>query len=171
MSGAENSIQTILKKLDSSSGAFSIEELIRILKTRVGREDLSPWIRFDEEKYARNRIHRGEKYEVLCLCWRPGQKSPPHDHFESTAVIRIISGKASETVFESHGDYIQVTGEQSFRPGEVRAEGPELIHQFGNSPESKEDLITLHVYSPPLPSMDIGNSYEGGRIVPVELPV
>ena len=155
----------ILATLDSRADVVAAEDLIEILKAQVSPEELVPWIQFGDTQYARNRIRRTDQYEVLCLCWKPGQKSPTHDHLNSSAAIRVISGNASETAFEAHGDQFEIIGKRSFRPGDVHAEGPELIHQFGNSAESSENLVTLHIYSPPLSSVDVGSVYAGGRAV------
>jgi len=160
----DHPLAKMLSILDASEQPLSPDALVELLKLSVSTDELAPWIKFEDEKYARNSIRRTRNYEALCLCWKRGQKSPPHDHWNSSAAIQVISGTAHETLFENHGDYIQVIGERAYESGDIRVEGSDLIHQFGNLSDSTENLVTLHIYSPPLPSVDQGKIYEGGRI-------
>ena len=66
----------------------------------VAAEELRPYVSFKEGTYARHRVHLGEYAELLVLCWRPGQRTPIHDHAGSYGAVRVLRGVMWETLFE-----------------------------------------------------------------------
>jgi cysteine dioxygenase len=140
----------------------------------VTLDDLAPFCRFDARSYARNRIQRTNVYEILCLCWRAGQKSPIHDHCGSQCVVKVIHGVMSNFEFERLQDGgVRLAGFQLLRPGEIDARENLAVHQVSNLQAPGNDLVTLHVYAPPLTSMRVYTSNASGegncvRVDPVE---
>jgi cysteine dioxygenase len=120
------------------------------------REDLADWIAFGASAYQRNLIHRTARFEVLLLCWRSGQRSPIHDHAGSTCGVRVIAGTATETIYAA-SPCGSLYPERSRRlgAGAVSVAHDADIHQMGNLAPPGNDLITLHIYSPPLSAMRI----------------
>lgn len=125
------------------------------------REDAMPlhrlreFARFHSEHYVRNLVHSGPAYHVLLLCWRNGQRSPIHDHIGSGCGVKVMEGTATETVFErAPNGMIFATGSRFLDEGTVCATEDSDIHQISNL-EAVGDLLTLHVYSPPLMRMNV----------------
>ncbi len=88
---------------------------------------------------------------MLVLCWRPGHKTPIHDHNGSVGAVRVQAGLLSETMFR----YDEVKGlglesEREWNVGGVTGADLPDIHQLGNRVNSGQDLITIHIYAPPL---------------------
>lgn len=50
-------------------------------------------IAFARDTYARNLVCRTPFFELLVLCWRPGQESTIHDHAGALNAIRVHSGE------------------------------------------------------------------------------
>jgi cysteine dioxygenase len=124
--------------------------------TEVGREELRPHVSFKEGAYARHRVAVGEHAELLVLCWRPGQRTPIHDHNGSFGAVRVLRGVMWETLFvmdSAHG--LLYESSREWRPGEVTGADIPDIHQLGNPEVSGQDLITLHLYAPPLTSLNV----------------
>ncbi len=94
---------------------------------------------------------KNEFVEMLVLCWKPGQRTPIHDHNGSHGTVFIHEGIMWETTF----DYDAVAGLEYRAHRELRSGGltgsevPD-IHQLGNPDVSGCDLITIHIYAPPL---------------------
>jgi len=127
----------------------------RMASLDVSVEDLGGYARFSEERYLRNLVHEGEWYHVLALCWRSGQRSPIHNHASSTCGLRVLRGVATETIFEpTPSGLIKAVSSREMRAGEVCASQDADIHQVSNLEAPGQDLVTLHVYSPPLLRMD-----------------
>jgi cysteine dioxygenase len=128
---------------------------------RVGPEDLRPYISFKEKTYARHRVFRNEHVELLVLCWRPGQRTPIHDHNGSYGVVRVWSGIMWETLFQmdERRGLVYHAG-RDWTDGAITGADVPDIHQLGNPDVSGQDLITLHLYAPPLVRLNI---YTPGR--------
>jgi cysteine dioxygenase len=105
-------------------------------------------------------VFRSELVELLVLCWRPGQRTPIHDHNGSYGVVRVCEGVMWETMFrlEAHGLSYETARE--FTRGRVTGADVPDIHQIGNPDVSGQNLITLHLYAPPLKTL---NTYKIGQ--------
>jgi cysteine dioxygenase len=140
--------------------------------------------RFDDGGYARNLLCRTPSFELLVLCWRPGQFTTIHDHAVSLNTTRVMRGALTSRLFDGAGDTrpsaespaagpVRRTSTVVLEPGESTAVAPGEIHQLGN--ESHTDLVTLHVYAPPLTEIrvysldDPGVSTVGLRYTLVEV--
>jgi cysteine dioxygenase len=96
-------------------------------------------------------MHEGSVYHALVLCWRAGQRSPIHDHRGSSCGVRVIEGVATETGFERTSEgLIYPTHTRSLETGAVCGSYDDGIHQVSNLQPAGRNLITLHIYSPPL---------------------
>jgi cysteine dioxygenase len=126
-----------------------LDELIQ--RTKISSDALRPYLGFKTGNYSRHRVMKNEFVEMLVLCWKPGQRTPIHDHNGSHGAVFIHEGIMWETTF----DYDTVTGLEYRAHRELRSGGltgsevPD-IHQLGNPDVSGRDLITIHIYAPPL---------------------
>jgi uncharacterized NAD(P)/FAD-binding protein YdhS/predicted metal-dependent enzyme (double-stranded beta helix superfamily) len=146
----------ILSELDARTEPVSISELEEILRgLTLERADVAPWVQFDGKIYRRNLIRQSANYTALLLCWRCGQRTPIHNHKGSACAVKVIHGVASEIQFE-HGpnDMVYPTGSRHYQAGEVFSSFDVDTHQMVNLQADPHDLITLHVYSPPLKEME-----------------
>jgi len=117
-------------------------------------EALKPYIDFGNKTYRRNLISQGKWHELLCICWRSGQRSPIHDHAKSTCGLKIITGTATETLFEmTDCGQIKAISSTEMTSGHICTSQDSDIHQVSNL-QADSDLVTLHIYSPPIGCMD-----------------
>ena len=142
--------------LDSLSARADVEKLGQILRqNRASIETLQPFIEFGPLTYRRNLIRQSEWYELLCICWQSGQRSPIHDHAQSTCGLKIMTGVATETLFETTDcGQIKAVGSTDLEVGEVCSTQDADIHQVSNLQSSGSNLVTMHIYSPPIRCMD-----------------
>ncbi|MCR6741677.1 cysteine dioxygenase family protein [Aeromonas dhakensis] len=112
--------------------------------------DLLSFIRFSPEKYCRNIIHKNEHYELLLLCWRGGQESIIHSHGNSICGLKVMHGTATETLYEAKDANYVSLHEKVISIGEHCIRHGDDIHKISNRQKNGKDLITLHLYSPPL---------------------
>ena len=142
----------LIEKLQSHTTPPRIEEIKQWLSSvDITQNDLKPYLGFKEGNYWRHRVCRNESVEMLIICWRPGQKTPIHDHNGSHGVVRVQQGLLWETMF-SYDDERGLTYKSAREcpTGEVTGADVPDIHQLGNPEVSGQDLITVHVYAPPL---------------------
>lgn len=108
-------------------------------------------LEFSDTAYHRTSLVRGPHAEALVLGWRPGQQTPVHHHAGSACVVRVLGGQAMETVYTRMpvGRLTPATV-QRFATGALTSSMDTDLHRLGNDAQSTLDLVTLHVYSPPL---------------------
>lgn len=146
-------LNEFLAALDAYEGRIPLDELRSMMEClNVSTDDLGDAVEFGASGYRRNLVRRTDSYEALVLCWAPGQRSPVHDHAQSTCGVRVIAGEATETRFErdTHGHLCPVAVER-FGEGSAAGSQDADIHEIANTTD--HDLVTLHVYSPPLGAM------------------
>ncbi len=47
---------------------------------QVSDASLVPYVFFDQKIYTRNMIYRDDLFEIMTICWQPGQKTAVHTH-------------------------------------------------------------------------------------------
>ncbi len=153
---ANSSLQSLIDYLDNLTQRATVNDLQdKLLALDISSDDVREYARFSEDRYLRNLMCAGEFYHALVLCWRSGQRSPIHNHAHSTCGLRVLQGIATETVF-GHTPCGQIKAVSSFdrNASEVSVSQDTDIHQVSNLQPTGQDLITLHIYSPPLLRMD-----------------
>ncbi len=151
-----SAIASLVEYLDNLTERATIEELrAHLSQLDVSIEDLRDFVHFGTATYRRNLVCEGEHYELLCICWRSGQRSPVHNHASSTCGLRILQGTVTETTFDATPcGQVKAGGSKDLHVGLVTASQDEQTHQISNLQTAGDDLVTLHIYSPPLRRMD-----------------
>lgn len=143
--------------LDSFETEISVEVLTQVLgHIPLSLEDLTEYSLFNDNCYQRNLIYDGSCFRALLLCWKSGQRSPIHNHYGSNCFVRVIQGVATEIAFKKtrSGEWCP-SGVTELGVGEICASVDPDTHIIGNFQAPEENLVTLHVYSPPLKGMGI----------------
>jgi cysteine dioxygenase len=146
------SLEQWFAELDQHHERIPLESLNSGLKRlRLDLECLKPFIQFSSDRYRRNLMHAGPAYHALVLCWRSGQRSPIHDHRGSSCAVKIVRGEATETVFSMTAEgHVYPVRTRTLAEGFTCATQDMDIHQISNLQPRHQDLVTLHIYSPPL---------------------
>lgn len=152
MDGGRSALLDLFSRWDRSEAPLSLAELrsgLGALSLAFG--DVADCLTFSDVAYQRILIHRGPAYEALFLCWRSGQRSPIHDHGGSTCAVYVVEGTATETVYvPSPCGRLMPARSRSSGPGSIYVAADADIHQLANLQPEGRDLVSLHVYSPPL---------------------
>lgn len=145
----------LIDYLDSVTGRVDLNVLRRRLEeTVITRADIAERCLFGLKGYKRNTISESENYELLAVCWRSGHCTPIHDHKGSSCAFRVVEGTGTEIRFEQTASgLICPTVVNAMEPGYICAAEDADIHQVANMQASGQDLITLHIYSPPIRKM------------------
>src|SRR5262245_16717808 len=149
----------------SLPGRPSLPDLARHLRQlEVSHDDLAPWIRFSERGYQRNLVRAGAGYHLWVMCWRNGQRSPIHDHTGSVCAIRVLQGTATVTNFaRAANGHVYATESKQHEPGSFVLTADDDLHQVSNLQGNNADLVTLHIYAPPLLRMGTYNILDTTR--------
>lgn len=151
-----HTLTSLLGRFDSFAAPIPLEELTRGLSLlSLSYDEVRERAVFSGETYRRNLIHAGPHYHALLLCWRSGQRSPIHDHTGSACGVRVLKGCATETYFERNEEgLIYASSSRSLHEGEICGSFDSDIHQISNLQTAGKELVTLHIYSPPLLQMN-----------------
>lgn len=135
---------------------------------------LAPYLFWNHDRYARNLIYRDHFFEVLALCWLPGQRTPIHSHNGQLGWVTVVQGELISHNYRfvrSRVREARVTSRQNeVREGqavEVELLGSAICqtdgnvavvdrrqttHQIENLEKSDHGSVSLHVYSKPIDS-------------------
>lgn len=145
-----------------------ILEMMRIPSSHLQPSQLENWVSrldvnddliqhhicFCDRGYTRNLVCRTPRFDMVILCWEPGQVSTIHDHAGSLNVTRIYSGTLTSRFFQVYDKTLtrrspcQVAREEQFGTDLLVCVDRHEIHQLANTSDGK--VVTLHVYAPPL---------------------
>jgi uncharacterized NAD(P)/FAD-binding protein YdhS/predicted metal-dependent enzyme (double-stranded beta helix superfamily) len=148
-------LRSFLGELETLPGCITGDAITEILaRSRLDIDDVAAFVTPKQDSYCRRRIARTESYEVLVMTWLPGQGSGAHDHAGSVSAFKILRGTAHETQYALAADsLVDPAGTREWHAGEVGLDAGEVIHAVRNDDSSKELLVSIHVYSPPIPEL------------------
>jgi cysteine dioxygenase len=147
-----DTLDPLFRYLDGLQERAPLRELTaRLARLEVACAAVSSGIRFSEQGYTRNLLRAGPWYHVLVLCWKNGQRSPIHNHAGSTCGVRVLRGVLTETLFEfAANGHVKAIRSHDLPAGQVCGSADADMHQVSNLQAGSADLVTLHVYTPPL---------------------
>jgi|SRR5882672_1031254 len=141
---------------------------------RISDSSLAPYVFFDEAYYTRNLIYRDDLFEVMTICWQPGQKTAVHTHNGQLCWMITQRGNLAVVDYKwlgcDHPEYQNVVGIdcvagsehtklEVIREVEASASGPvmtadklQTIHRLYNLSADTERAISIHIYSRPIDS-------------------
>jgi cysteine dioxygenase len=145
----------LLAYLESLTTRADLNILAKLLsETDVSRTDIGASCVFNAGGYKRNTIAKTEWFELLALCWHSGHCTPIHDHAGVSCAFKVVEGTGTEIRFaKTPSGLICPTQTNQMQPGYICAAEDADIHQVANMQAPGLDLITMHIYSPPIAKM------------------
>lgn len=146
-------LRPILAYLDALESRADLPLLGALLDAaHLTLDDVREHLRFREDQYSRNKVSSGPWYDLFVMGWRPGQSSCIHDHAGSSCALRIVQGRATELGFvpvSPGSEWVRMESLKTYCPGTQCLAQDGDVHQIVNR-SVDEDLVTIHIYSPPL---------------------
>lgn len=166
-------LDDLFASLDKLEGRAPLPQLTAALaRCDIALEDVARQVRFSERGYQRIPLCSGDWYQAWVMCWRSGQRSPIHDHKGSSCAVRVLHGTLTETLFEfAPNGHVKASFSRDLLPGQVIAGEDTDLHQVSNLQAGDANLVTLHVYSPPLVYMgtyDLSSAKRGQELMMTE---
>lgn len=127
-------------------------------------DDWRRYAHFDPDGYARNLVHRDERFEVILLCWGEGQESPIHDHAGQQCWMSVVEGRIEELHYEEpragqRGPLTMRRRATLERGGVAYIDDGIALHKV--RPEAGGSGVSLHVYSQPIETCRIYDEATG----------
>ena len=137
---------TSLKQLKDKLKTLTKEEYKSIgVSLDIPLQDIIPYAFWSSEHYTRNCIIREPEYELILLCWEPGQETPIHCHGGEECWVYIMDGQIEETHFQFDEGQLKLeslsklnSGEKSFMTDDIG------YHMLVNN--TKNRAMSLHLY-------------------------
>ncbi len=141
----------------------SVEELVETLKRSkkedyvaiarlldIPAADLMDYAYWKEEGYTRNCIERTDDFELLLLCWNPGDSTPIHCHGEQRCWVYQVSGRMKEVIYKENEDNnINPDSERRLKSGDICYMDDSLgYHTLHNNSDARS--MSLHLYARPI---------------------
>ena len=145
----------LVEQLDSRNQVVDEFSAHRLLtEADLSLAEIAPFVEESAEGYSRRCVVRRETYELLVLTWAPSQGSVAHDHSGSLCGLKVVQGRLTEELFAQGPDgQVRTTTRQRLGAGGILVDPGVVVHALGNDPDSNEFLVTVHIYSPPLPEI------------------
>ena len=93
-----------LQSLDDLISALSegerttFNDIIRSMQ--IPSSAFNKYCSWSDDLYTRNCIVNTEKFELILLCWEPGQITPIHDHGGEECWVKVIQGEFRERIYK-----------------------------------------------------------------------
>src|SRR5260370_33797414 len=158
-------LESLFRYLDALQSRPPLAELReRLARLSVSADDLADLVRFSDRAYQRKLVRAGAWYNVWVMCWRNGQRSPVHDHAASACAVRVLRGTLTDTRFTfAPNGAVKALGSCDVEAGGICAAQDADLHQIANLQAGNADLVTLHIYTPPLVRMGTFSLIDAGR--------
>jgi hypothetical protein len=131
---------------------LSPRELLEVVETLA--TDRATWLARVEHHPERRwyaRVRANAAYDAWLIGWNTAQGVDLHDHGGSSGALHVLDGSLVEVSAAAPESPLR-TGTRLIA-GSTRAFGPTLVHAVTN--RAAVPATSLHVYSPPLQSMDL----------------
>jgi len=122
---------------------------------RVDVASFEKYLFWNDGFYTRNLVYKDERFEMMTVCWEPGQASRIHNHCDQRCWMTVPVGRlkgqnfAVEAIDDSTG-YCKLRETDVFELAECLAAKVELeepVHQILNVFD--ERAVSIHIYSKP----------------------
>lgn len=131
---------------------LTTDELMELTsRLQLSASEWREYLAFDPHQFCFRTIYHSPHFEINIIGWRSQQHSSIHDHSGTACCVLVLEGTLTNI------DYLAVSDKQlrqttriELRSGEILARSGSEIHRCGNDQPSGMDLVTLHLYSPPL---------------------
>ncbi|MQR96221.1 hypothetical protein EJV22_13585 [Fictibacillus phosphorivorans] len=151
-------LKTILKSLnilDSINSNPSKQDLkTALLSLDIDLKDIETELKSSKNKpYYRKLLYQNEDVELLVMNWSQ-LECAPHDHGSSQGWIKVLSGCSENTVYEIKENGLpSELFTKTHDKDQIFYAPKKGIHKM--KAQKKSDLVTLHLYSPPISGMKV----------------
>ncbi|CAN5504927.1 MAG: cysteine dioxygenase family protein [Acidobacteriota bacterium] len=137
---------------------FECDNVYQLLSdSPIEVDSIAPFFHWSANFYTRNLIYKDARFELMAVCWEPGQVSRVHNHAGQSCWMTVPVGKllgqnfAISEIDETRG-YCKLVETDTFDLSDCLAAKVELeepVHQMLNLEEFDERAVSLHIYSKP----------------------
>lgn len=142
------------------------EDYVKLAKhMSIPKSDFEKYAHWKPDGYCRNCIERTDTYELVLICWNPGDETPKHGHSDQRCWVYQVEGKINEVRYKvSESGSLEACNELELSPGRLTyMEDSMGYHSLKN--HSNDRSMTLHLYISPIDSCKVFDATEESFIV------
>lgn len=126
----------------------------------IPKEEFMPFAYWKEKGYARNCIKRTKDYELLLLCWNPGDKTPVHGHDGQDCWVYLVDGEMTEIRYQADDEEnLTKTHTETLTGRRLTYMRDEMgYHMIKNN--TNQRAMTLHIYALPIDECEVFDETE-----------
>ncbi|HEY7278708.1 MAG TPA: cysteine dioxygenase family protein [Trebonia sp.] len=139
-----------IRRAVRSGGSWqeTADRVVAALRGRLPGPDLlsAEQLAGDPSGYQTHLVHAEPdgSFSVVVMVWRPGQRTPVHDHL-TWCVTAVLQGTEYEEVYANRRDHLETVGRNANPVGTVSGFAPPGdIHQVTNIGDAV--AVSMHVY-------------------------
>jgi predicted metal-dependent enzyme (double-stranded beta helix superfamily) len=144
---SKQNIQNLIAELSQSL----TEDYNTVLKSfDFSLIDFTAFESWSQHKYTRNCLYRGADYELILLCWEPGQVTAIHGHDGEDCWVYLLEGEMEEVFYTLDNDgYLREERSTHFKSNQLSFMNDRIgFHKLKNTNLGRS--ISLHVYAKPI---------------------
>jgi cysteine dioxygenase len=145
-----NSINTLSDLLETLKNCDPEDYVKMVANMRLPKEDFGKYAFWKPEGYTRNCIERTDVFELILICWNPGDKSAVHGHDDQRCWVYQVDGVIDEIRFiEDDTGKLKENHHSELLPHRLSYMEDRMgYHSLKN--RSEEKAMTLHLYISPI---------------------
>lgn len=157
-------IDDLVRELERLPEEGFVEAAREVVHGRVlAPRSLEPYHFFSTRHYTRNLIFKNDLFELLALCWEPGQQSSVHNHRGQQCWMMMGQGRLENLNFRVHDrdevartcrleptSVIEITRDQA-----MSVDPDEPVHLIRNVEAWGERALSVHLYSRPFDTCEV----------------
>jgi len=124
----------------------------------VAPDSIAKYTHWDAQHYTRNLIDRTPLYEMIAICWEPGQVSAIHNHEGQHCWMAVPIGRLKVQNYRVLAEdpqagtcELEEDNVEWVEPGSPVAVDPNRpVHRVENPREAGARAVSLHIYSHPI---------------------
>lgn len=149
-------VRTLHEEFQTKARGARITELLGSYARE--HQDWREYALFSPAHYTRNLVAREARFELMILCWGPGQESAIHNHEGQDCWMAVLDGEIEEVRYPLPvaAGPLRAKGAQTFRAGQVAFIRDEMgLHLVRPPVGARTGGITMHLYSSPYDACNV----------------
>lgn len=142
-------IESLLSNLEMGLGIDGYLGLMHQID--IHPDELESSCIWNDSHYTRKLIYRADTFEVLLMCWSPGNKSLIHSYDDQQGWVKVVKGELDINYYleQSYGKKMEIYKSKTIRENEVLYINDYLgFHSISNN--SDDRVISLHIHADPV---------------------
>lgn len=151
-----NTITNLSQLIDTLKRSTKEEYRSKDIILDLPLEEILPYAQWSTKRYTRNCIIREKDFELILLCWLPGQKTEVHCHGGEECWVYMVDGNITETRYVYENDELITERTEVLRSGEISYMTDQMgYHSLDNHTTKK--TMSLHLYMNPIDDCTVFN--------------